>query len=183
MQTILVLCMLATAFAQDALLAVSKDVVNTRSVAERDIVVRYSIFNLGDATAKDITLTDESFDEQNSGFTRISGLPSVTFAEIAPGSNVSHHVVVQASYPGYYNLSSAKVTYYSNEAADIETVAQSSQPKQVPIVPQDDFARAFDTHILDWIVFLAAAVALVYVPFSVYQASVEKYSSKVAKSK
>lgn len=80
-------------------------------------------------------------------------------------------------------------------------IAQSSQPKQIPIVPQDDFARAFDTHIVswlsvsilsplhccvaqvDWIVFLAAAIALVYVPFQLYQGSVEKYSSKLIKSK
>eukprot|EP00730_Choanoeca_flexa_P015766 TRINITY_DN7315_c0_g1_i1.p1 TRINITY_DN7315_c0_g1~~TRINITY_DN7315_c0_g1_i1.p1 ORF type:complete len:183 (+),score=39.49 TRINITY_DN7315_c0_g1_i1:117-665(+) len=182
MQTVFMLCLLATAMAQEALLAVSKDVVNTYAVAERDIIVRYSIFNLGDETAKEVTLVDESFDEPNSGFTRISGLTTVTFAEIAPGTNVSHHLVVQSSYPGYYNLSAAKVHYYSTEDASIQTVAHSSQPKQVPILPQDDFARAYDTHILDWVVFLALAVALVYVPFNAYKASTEKYA-KVAKSK
>lgn len=84
-----------------------------------------------------MTLTDETFDEQNSGFTRISGLTSVTFAEIAAGSNVTHHIVVQSSYPGYYNLSAAKVTYYSTEDASIETVSRAHQlsPMDMPSKP------------------------------------------------
>ena len=76
--------------------------------------------------AKDVTLTDESFDAPNSGFTRVSGLPSVKFAEIAAGSNVSHHIVVQSSYPGYYNLSAASVAYYASDEASVETVKSLS---------------------------------------------------------
>jgi translocon-associated protein subunit beta len=58
-------------------------------------------------------LVDTGFDAEKSGFTRISGLPNVTYSLIEAGANVTHSIVVQASVAGYYNMSAAKVTFSS----------------------------------------------------------------------
>ncbi|EDQ91678.1 uncharacterized protein MONBRDRAFT_35798 [Monosiga brevicollis MX1] len=170
--------LVAACAAQEARLLVAKEVVNTRAVVGRDLTIRYSLYNTGDAEATDITLSDTSFEEENSGFQLVSGLTSVNFASLTPQANVSHHVVVQAEYSGYYNLSAATVTYKASPDAQSTVSAISSEPKQIPIAPNDDFARAFDTHLFEWVVVLAAAVGLVYFPFSMFQASVAAYKKQ-----
>ena len=48
-----------TAFAGKANLLVAKEVVNNAVVQDRDLVIKYTIFNTGNGVATDVTLTDE----------------------------------------------------------------------------------------------------------------------------
>ncbi|EGD72222.1 hypothetical protein PTSG_00243 [Salpingoeca rosetta] len=171
--TLLVLA--AVACAEEARLLVSKDIVNTIAVAERDITVRYSLFNIGEEEAKDISVTDEGFTREDSPFTLVAGLPSFNLAGLKAGANVSHNVIVRVDRPGYYNLTAARVTYFASEDADAEQVAYSSMPRDVPILPNSDFSRVYDTHVIQWVIFLAASIGLVFLPFKAFNDSASKH--------
>eukprot|EP00043_Microstomoeca_roanoka_P007307 m.70321 g.70321 ORF g.70321 m.70321 type:complete len:186 (-) comp13775_c0_seq1:138-695(-) len=165
----------AAVCAQEARLLVSKDIVNDIAVAERDLTVRYALFNVGDKEAKDIVLTDEGFTREGAGFTMVAGIPSFSLPSLAAGANVSHNVIVRAHRAGYYNMTAARVTYTASDDADAQQVVFSSMPRDIPVIPNSDFSRVYDSHFLQWTVFLAAAITLIVLPFQTYKASVEKY--------
>eukprot|EP01147_Barroeca_monosierra_P008994 gene8995-1325_t len=175
-----VLLATTAAFAEEARLIVSKDVVNNIAVADRDFTIRYSLYNVGDSEAKEITITDEGFTQDNSGFTIIGGLPSFKVLSLAPGANVTHNVIVNTPQPGYYNLTAARVTYYS-AGNDEQKLAFSSMPRNVPMSPNIDFARIYDSHLIEWVIFLAASVTLVALPYKSYFDSVEKHQQILAR--
>lgn len=70
------------------------------------------------STARNVKLEDKGFDAENSGFTRVSGLSTVSFDAIEAGANVTHSVVVTASVAGFYNMSAAQVSYFAAEGDD-----------------------------------------------------------------
>ena len=50
-----------------------------------DLVVKYSLFNIGDAAAVDLTLTENGFGMDD--FDIVGGQPSVKYDRLAPGAN------------------------------------------------------------------------------------------------
>merc|ERR1719235_807331 len=170
-----ILVLAAVACAEEARLLVSKDIVNQIAVAERDLTVRYSIFNIGDEDAKDISLVDEGFTRDDTPFTIVSGIPSFSLSSLKAGANVSHNIIVQTPRAGYYNFTAAHVTYFASEDADTEQVVFSSMPRDIPIIPANDFGRVYDSHVIEWGIFLAAAIALVAMPFKAFNDSATKH--------
>ncbi|NXI20871.1 SSRB protein, partial [Sterrhoptilus dennistouni] len=60
-------------------------------------------------------------------------------------SNVSHTVVLWPLKAGYFNFTSATITYLAQEGAQV-VVGFTSAPRQGGILAQRDFDRRFSPH-------------------------------------
>jgi len=68
------------------------------------------------STASDVQLADSSF--HDSEFDLISGMKSVKWERILPGTNVTHLVVLRPIKSGAFNFTSAVVQYVASEGSD-----------------------------------------------------------------
>uniref|UniRef100_A0A5F9DUV8 Signal sequence receptor subunit 2 n=1 Tax=Oryctolagus cuniculus TaxID=9986 RepID=A0A5F9DUV8_RABIT len=79
----------------------------------RDLTLQYNIYNVGSSAALEVELSDDSFPPEDFGI--VSGMLSVKWDRIAPASNVSHTVVLRPLKAGYFNFTSATITYLAQE--------------------------------------------------------------------
>merc|ERR1739845_277106 len=77
----------------EARLLVGKHIQNKYLVEGMDLVVKYSLFNIGDAAAVDLTLTENGFGMDD--FDIVGGQPSVKYDRLAPGANATHALVLR----------------------------------------------------------------------------------------
>lgn len=94
----------------EALLLVEKRILNKLLVQSMDVIVEYRLFNVGSETARDVHLTDDTFDNPKN-FTIVAGLTDVNFGAIRAGANVSHVIVFKPLIPGVTNFEPAQVSY------------------------------------------------------------------------
>merc|ERR1712223_1894288 len=93
----------------EARLLVGKHIQNKYLVEGMDLVVKYTLFNVGDAAAVDVALTESGFGMDD--FDIAGGQPAVKFDRLAPGANTTHALVLRPKKYGYFNFTSAEVKY------------------------------------------------------------------------
>ncbi len=163
------------------------------------MVIKYSLYNVGDAAAVDITMTDNGFGVDD--FDVAGGQSTIRLDRLAPGANNSHTLVVRPKKFGYFNFTSAEIRYRASEedGADIK-LGFSSTPGQGMIIPLRDYERQFSAHTvsrfgsnifdkysfsnlqLDWIAFAVMTLPSLGIPFILWFSSKSKYE-RIARSK
>jgi len=159
----------------EARLLVHKELLSKYLIESMDTVIKYSIYNIGGVTATNIVLKDPSL---GADF-EVIGDADVSFGRISPQGNTSHTVVVRPLKYGYFNLTSAIITYSSGEnTQDVHTVF-SSEPMSaegpIYIAAFKDFDKRFSPHFLDWAAFAVMAVPPLVIPFMLWHACKAKY--------
>uniref|UniRef100_A0A673SQE5 Signal sequence receptor subunit 2 n=1 Tax=Suricata suricatta TaxID=37032 RepID=A0A673SQE5_SURSU len=138
------LALLAVSQAEEgARLLASKSLLNRYAVEGRDLTLQYNLYNVGSSAALDVELSDDSFPPEDFGI--VSGMLNVKWDRIAPASNVSHTVVLRPLKAGYFNFTSATVTYLAQEDGPV-VVGFTSAPGQGGILAQREFDRRFSPH-------------------------------------
>ena len=79
---------------------------------------------LGSSAAHKVNLRDASFAEDS--FEIVQGFLDVTWQRIAPGSNVSHVVILRPLKAGYFNFTAAEVAYFPKEDATETQVSMTT---------------------------------------------------------
>nr|CAG4647445.1 EOG090X0EPM [Megafenestra aurita]SVE92684.1 EOG090X0EPM [Megafenestra aurita] len=167
--------------ATPAKLLFSKQILNKYLVEGMDIVIKYSLFNVGGTAALDVQLADNTFGPQD--FEVVGGQLKVTIDRIPPGANASHVVVIRPSKFGYFNFTAAEVTYLPSEDAAEALVGLSSEPGQGAIVPFKEYDRKFSPHFLDWLSFAVMSMPCLVLPFALWYSSKSKYEALTKQKK
>lgn len=165
----------------DAKLLVTKNILNNYVVEGTDIVMKYSIYNIGNQAAMNVQLRDDNFPEYD--FTYTSGFRSVKWPKISSGSNVTHVAVVVPKVTGLYNFTHAAVSYMPNSHAEKPQIGYSTELGQAYIQNFKEYNRKHASHILDWVLFLIMATPSVAFPFFLWHNSKKKYESSKKDSK
>merc|ERR1712095_174785 len=164
----------------EARVLVGKHIQNKYLVEGMDLVVKYNLFNIGDAAAVDITLTEGGFGTDD--FDVVGGQSAVKFDRLAAGANTTHALVLRPTKFGYFNFTSAEVTYRVSEDEDSETkIGFSSEPGQGVIIALKDYDRQFSAHTLDWAAFAVMTLPSLGIPFLLWYSSKSKYE-RIAKA-
>ncbi|KAK2525071.1 Ssr2 [Columba guinea] len=191
---------------EGARLLASKSLLNRYAVEGKDLTLQYNIYNVGSSVevsslfaavpgensksktliaffyafsaALDVELSDDSFPPEDFGI--VSGMLNVKWDRIAPASNVSHTVVLRPLKAGYFNFTSATITYLAQEGGQV-VVGFTSAPGQGGILAQREFDRRFSPHFLDWAAFGVMTLPSIGIPLLLWYSSKRKYDTPKTK--
>ncbi|XP_014667196.1 PREDICTED: translocon-associated protein subunit beta-like [Priapulus caudatus] len=164
-----------------AWLLASKQLHNQFVVEDKELIVEYSIYNVGESVAVNILLDDQTFPSQD--FDVVRGLLKAKWDRIAPGTNVSHTVILRPKIFGFFNMTSAFVTYYPTEDASEPVFAYTSAPGEGGIMKYREYDRKFSPHLLDWGAFGMMTVPSLCIPFMLWYRSKSKYEAIMRQGK
>jgi len=83
---------------------------------------------------------------------------------------------------GYFNFTSAGLSYLPSETATERQYAYTSAPGEGGIVNFKDYDRKFSPHVLDWAAFMVMTLPSLGIPFLLWHGSKSKYEQKPKKS-
>ena len=117
-----------------------------------DLVVKYTLFNIGDVAAVDVSLTEPGFGKED--FSIVGGQPAIKIDRLAGGANTTHALVLRPLKFGYFNFTSAEVKYRISEEEGSEVrFGYSSEPGQGLIIAAKDYDRQFSAHTVSYQLF------------------------------
>ncbi|KAI2652994.1 Translocon-associated protein subunit beta [Labeo rohita] len=152
---------------EGARLLASKSLLNRYAVEGRDLTLQYNIYNVGTSAALEVELSDDSFPPEDFGI--VSGM-----------LNVKWDLVLRPLKAGYFNFTSASVSYLAQEGGQV-VVGYTSAPGQGGILAQREFDRRFSPHYLDWAAFGVMTLPSIGIPLLLWYSSKRKYDSPKSK--
>lgn len=164
----------------NAKLLVDKEILNKYIVEGRDIVVNYHLINIGGSVARDVKVIDDTFPSER--FEIVNGFTSFTIAQVVPGANVTHAVVLKpkANSWGPHRFGPARVEYKLNDAGQLQ-LATTSELGEAYVVAARTFDRKFSSQFLDWFIFAILCVPSVLGPYYLWYQSDSRLSNLAAK--
>jgi len=137
---------------EDAKILASKFLLSRYGVENKEFVVDYHLYNIGDKAAIKVKLDDAAnFNPQY--FEIVKGVLTAQWERIPPGSNVSHSVIVKPLFYGSINYTSAEISYYPSETASSPRKGYTSAPGESYVYRQRDYERKFASRYMDWAIF------------------------------
>jgi len=168
-----------TGSATDAKILASKFLLSRYAVEEKEFVVDYRLYNVGDKTATKVTL-DDSLNFHAQYFEILKGALIVEWDRIAPGSNVSHSIILKPLYFGSINYTTAEISYFPSETATAPRKAYTTSPGEGYIYRLRDYERRFAPRYFDWLVFAVGAAPVLVLPAWLWYKSKSKYEKLAA---
>jgi len=163
----------------DAKILASKFLLSRYAVENKDFVVDYHLYNVGDKTASKVTL-DDTPNFHPTYFEVLKGALSVEWDRIPPGSNVSHSVILKPLYFGSINYTAAEISYFPSETATAARKGYTSSPGEGYIYRLRDYERRFAPRYIDWAIFALATIPVLVLPALLWYNSKSKYEKLAA---
>jgi translocon-associated protein subunit beta len=170
-----------TAEEESGRILASKLILNSLIVEMKDVTIEYSLYNVGSSVALDVELKDSSF--APSDFEVVMGSLNVNWPRIAPGTNVTHVVVMKPLKAGIYNFTSAELSYKISEDISEKRVGYTSAPGEQFIMNFKDYDRKYSPHVTDWAAFAVMTLPSLGIPFLLWYNSMSKYKALSTKQK
>ncbi|XP_058809331.1 translocon-associated protein subunit beta [Phymastichus coffea] len=166
---------------EGARLLVHKNIHNKYLVENKDVIIKYTVYNVGSSAALEVDITDNSFDPDN--FAHVSGELNARIDRVPPNTNVTHTVVVRPRKAGYFNFTSAEVLYKRKDDVPKLQIAASSEPGVAYFVSYKEFDKQFSSHVVDWLAFAVMTLPSLAIPFFLWFSSKRKYEKLSKNSK
>jgi len=165
--------------ATDAKILASKFLLSRYAVEEKEFVVDYHLYNVGDKLAMKVKL-DDTVNFHAQYFEVLKGSLSVEWDKIATGSNVSHSVILKPLYYGYINYTAADISYFPSETSTTIRKGYTSSPGDGYIYRLREYERRFAPRYADWFIFLLATTPALVLPALLWYNSKSKYEKLAA---
>ncbi|KFD68899.1 hypothetical protein M514_18929 [Trichuris suis] len=186
---------------KNAKILAAKNLLSSYAVEGKELVISYSLYNIGDKAAVDVELKDDNFVESQFRFVR--GSANARWSRIPGSANVSHVLVVVPLEYGSINYTAAKVTYRPNEESAFRKLGYTTSRGVDNIYALKyglaclsyflthccfrDYHRQFEQHYIEWLIFLLMICPSLAAPAILWLRSKKKFSvphvQKAPKSK
>eukprot|EP01121_Diplochlamys_sp_Union-15-3_P010286 TRINITY_DN287_c0_g3_i1.p1 TRINITY_DN287_c0_g3~~TRINITY_DN287_c0_g3_i1.p1 ORF type:complete len:204 (-),score=45.97 TRINITY_DN287_c0_g3_i1:67-627(-) len=145
-------------------LIVGKTLLTRSLLAQTNLTVVLSVFNVGTSTAYNIEVDDTKWSDK---WELQVGLQKIIWDKLAPGENFTHSYVIVPLEPGIYDIGSATVTYRDSSDAEPRVVHSTSYNKlKVWHVTESD--RRSKAHLKEWFTFLLFSAGALLVPGGIW---------------
>ncbi|CAF2363477.1 unnamed protein product [Rotaria sp. Silwood2] len=183
---LILLALISVVFSQtddeESFLFVTKQTVNRFIVQDKELTIKYALYNSGPTTIFNVNLNDvQSYPSDK--YELLVGTLTPKWERINAGTNLTHVIVLKPKQSGISNSSHAVVTYQKSEKNTDTQKTYSSEIGDVYIMTAREYDRRFSSHIIDWVLFTAMASPCIVFPFFLWFKSKSKYESLVTKDK